>query len=356
MDIKIQSERQLAKHLKHDMRLLSVCAFEDFFHTPSHATFSNFRTLIGDETFFNTFHNLVSQAFALGLIWGQITATDATHLWAYSNKFGKKLCTCPDKAHCNCSKTYSDPNASWGYKNKNYAFFGYKVHLIVDAKSQLPISVTITQGSTHDSQQAIPLLNQLKEQHPALKPKFNTADSGYDSHEIYKKHLDSDITPIIDLNEKRKTNPLITKKIKLADGHPYCKRAKLTYWGFDPNRNRFKFRCPLACGKISSCKYSQKCFTSSYGKTFYLHHTDDIRLFPEIPRYSEQWKLLYNNRTSVERTNSELKDRHAIENIRFRTITKIKSHVYMSCISLLLKRCSEFFTNPAKYNYAFSTA
>jgi transposase len=356
MDIKIQSERQLAKHLKHDMRILSVCGFEDFFKTPCHATFSIFRSTIGDETFFKIFHNLVSQSFALGIISGQITATDATHLWAYSNKFGKKLCTCKDKIHCKCPKTYSDPDASWGKKNKDYAFLGYKVHLIVDAKSQLPISVTVTKGNSHDSQEAVPLLNQLKKEHPDIKPKFNTADSGYDSHNIYKEHIDNDITPIIDLNEKRKTNPLITREIKIANGHPHCKRAKLAYWGFDPHRNRFKFRCPLACAKISSCKYSQKCFITPYGKTFYLHPTDNIRLFPEIPRFSEQWKLLYNNRTSVERTNSELKEQHTLKNIRFRTITKVKSHVYLSCISLLLKRCSDFFENPVKYRYAFSNA
>lgn len=356
MDIKIQSERQLAKHLKHDMRLLSICGFEDFFHTPSHATFSTFRTLIGDETFFSIFHTLVTQAFALGLILGQITATDATHLWAYSNKFGKKLCTCKDKAHCNCPKTFSDPDASWGKKNKDYSFFGYKAHLIVDAKSQLPVSVTVTPGNTHDSQEAVPLLNQLKEKHPDIKPKFNTADSAYDAHSIYKEHKDSKIIPIIDLNKKGSANPLLTKEIKLIDGRPHCRKTKLAFWGFNPGRNRFKFRCPLATNKITSCKYSNICSSSSYGRTFYMHPTDDIRLFPEIPRFSQQWKTLYNNRTSVERTNSELKEQHRLKYIRFRTIKKVKFQVYISCIALILKRFSVFFDNPDKYSHTLSYA
>lgn len=352
MDIKIQSERQLAKHLKHDLRLLSICGFADFFPTPSHATFSTFRTLIGDQTFFKIFHNLVTQAFSLGLISGQITATEATHLWAYSNKFGKKLCACKDKAHCLCPKTFSDPDAAWGKKNKDYSFFGYKAHLIVDTKSQLPISVTVTPGNTHDSQEAVPLLNQLKNKHPDIKPKFNTADSAYDAHNIYQEHKDSTIVPIIDLNEKGSSNPLLTKEIKLIDGCPHCRKTKLAFWGFNPSRNRFKFRCPLAAGKISACQFANDCSSSPYGRTFYLHPTDDLRLFPEIPRFTQQWKTLYNNRTAIERTNSELKEQHRLKYIRFRTIKKVKFQVYLSCSALILKRFSVFFANPIKYSPA----
>jgi len=42
---------------------------------------------------------------------------------------------------------YSDPDARWKTKSKDYVFFGYKVHLIVDAKPQLPLDVKITSGS-----------------------------------------------------------------------------------------------------------------------------------------------------------------------------------------------------------------
>ena len=354
MDTKISSERELAKQLKYNNRFLAVCGFENIINTPSHATFSVFRSRIGDETFFEIFHNIVAQIFALKFISGEITAMDATHLWAYSNKFGQKLCTCKDKAHCNCPKTYSDPDASWGKKNKDYSFFGYKVHLIVDAKSQLPISVSISTGADHDSTQAVPLLKQLKLKHPNIKPKFNTADSAYDAYYIYKEHKASDIIPIIELNEKGKINPLLTKEIKFIEGNLRCKKCQLCYWGFDSQRNRYKFRCPLVLGKIDSCEFFSDCCSTKYGRTFYLHPTDDSRLFPDIPRFSQSWQLLYNNRTAVERTNSELKGPHVLTNLRFRTFKKVKCHVYMSCIALILKRFTNFFVSPAKYSYVYS--
>jgi len=55
-----------------------------------------------------------------------------------------------------------DRDARWGYKDKEYLFFGYKVHLIVDAKSQLPLDVKVTPANEGDSPQAKPLLKGLR--------------------------------------------------------------------------------------------------------------------------------------------------------------------------------------------------
>lgn len=338
MDIKIDSERMLSKALRYDMRLLATCGFEDFEHTPSHATFSLFRTLIGDATFYEILHRLIAHAFALGIIDGAVTATDSTHLWAFSNKFGKKLCTCADKSHCSCPKTYSDPDATWGKKNKDYSFFGYKAHLVVDTKSQLPISVSVTTGSCADNTQAIPLMEQRAQKHSDIVVKFNTADSAYDTHDIYRYHQANNIVPIIDLNTRHGVNALLTNEITFKDGRLCCKKAPLYYFGYDRQKNKYKFRCPVAMGKISVCDCSAVCNKSSYGRTVYLAPTDDIRLFPNIPRFSQQWSTLYNQRTAAERTNSEIKGQHRLLNNRFRTLPKVKIHVYLSCIALILKR------------------
>jgi len=90
---------------------------------------------------------LIAQAVALKIIIGGDTAIDSTHLWACSSKFGKKK-TCSCKGRCRCPRDYSDLDARWGAKSKDYLFFGYKVHLIVDAKSQLPLDVKVTPANT----------------------------------------------------------------------------------------------------------------------------------------------------------------------------------------------------------------
>ena len=91
------SERDLAAKLKFDVRLQLLCGF-DFFDTPSHAVFSQFRSRLGEELFYSILHHLSAQASAAGLIQKQVhTAVDATHIWAYSNKFGIKVCACEGK-------------------------------------------------------------------------------------------------------------------------------------------------------------------------------------------------------------------------------------------------------------------
>ena len=110
---------------------------------------------------------MIAQAIVLKVIIGGDTTIDSTHLSAYSSKLGKKTYSC--KGKCHCPRDYSDPDAQWGAKSKDYIFFGYKVHLIVDAKSQLPLDVKVTPSNDGNSSQTRPLLKGAKEEHPEIK-------------------------------------------------------------------------------------------------------------------------------------------------------------------------------------------
>jgi len=127
---------------------------------------------------------LIAQATLLKVITGGDTAIGSTYLWAYSSKFGKKTCRCLGK--CHHPWDYSDPDTRWGAKSKDYLFFGYKAHLIVDAKSQLPLDVKVTPANEGDSPQAKPLLKGTKERHPEIKIDSAAMDSAYDSYENYR--------------------------------------------------------------------------------------------------------------------------------------------------------------------------
>jgi len=328
-----RSERDLSKKLKFDARLCALCEFDSFLKTPSHATFSNFRKKLGEETFFKIFHHLVAQAFAYGIIKGIFTAADATEIWAYAN-----------------SEHKSDPDATWGYKNKDYSFYGYKVHLIVDTKSQLPVSIEVTPGNEADSSSLPPLVNQLKKFHPYIETSATMLDAGYDGHPAYKLLNDNGITPIIALNKRNGINPLLSGKLSISTDGKICGPANcpLVYWGFDPNRNRLKFRCPATVKKIN-CLFKKSCSKSSYGRTFYIHPTDDLRLIGSIPRGTYTWEKLYDLRTSVERTNSELKNSHYLDNLRVRSLPKVKIHTYLSAIAQILKRFEKYFVAQPKF-------
>ena len=332
------SERNLAKKLKFDSRLLALCEFDNFLKTPTHATFSNFRTKLGDQSFFEIFHHLVAQAFAFGILKGFFTAADATHIWAYAN---------PSKK--------SDCDAKFGYKSKNFQFFGYKVHLFVDTSSQLPISIEVTSGNVHDSKPIDKLINQATNKHSEIDISFATLDSAYDAHKIYALINSKGISPIIPLNNRFKKNPLDSNEISIAkNGSVVCSEGhSLIFWGNCKFRNRLKFRCPAALKKVNCNK---NCSKSNYGRTFYIHPTDNIRLFGKISRNSATWKNIYNLRSSVERTNSELKGSHKLDSLRFRTLPKVKTHVYFSCIAQILKRFKDFYLDKTDFtNLTFAT-
>ncbi len=333
----ISSDRKLASALRYNGRLCLLCGF-NFLKTPSNGTFTNFRDRLGEETFYEILHRLIAQAIVLKVILGGDTAVDSTHLWAYANKFGRKTCQC--KGKCNCPRSYSDADAQWGAKSKDYIFFGYKVHLIVDAKSQLPLDVKVTPANEGDSPQAKPLLKGAREKHPETPINTSSMDSAYDSYENYRFAIeDIGTAPIIALNTRGRRDAITSSSLYLSqDGKYTCFAGfNVVYWGKEEKRGRLKFRCPAALGKCQ-CLFRSTCSLSSYGRTFYLHPDRDYRLIGPIPRGTDLWQEKYNARTSVERAYSEEKGSHHLANPRVRGLAKVKIHVYLSLCAQVIKR------------------
>jgi len=333
----IGSDRKLASALRYNARLCLLCGF-NFLKTPSNGTFTNFRDRLGEDIFYEILHRLIAQAIALKVIQEGDTAIDSTHLWAYANRFGKKTCSC--KGKCHCPRDYSDPDARWGYKSKDYIFFGYKVHLIVEAKSQLPLDVKVTPANEADSPQAKPLLKGAKERHPEIKMNSSSMDSAYDAYENYRFAIeDIGAAPIIALNPRGRVDAITWGSLYLSDDGSYTCFAgfKVVYWGKEEKRRRLKFRCPAALGKCQ-CLFRSTCSPSFYGKTFYLCPDRDYRLIGPIPRGTDLWQEKYNARTSVERAYSEEKGSHCLANPRLRGLAKVKIHTYLALSAQVIKR------------------
>jgi len=339
----VNSDRKLASALRYDGRLCLLCGF-NFLKTPSNGTFTNFRDRLGEDIFYEILHRLIAQAIALKVIRGGDTAIDSTHLWAYSHRFGKKTCSC--KGKCHCPRSYSDTDAQWGAKSKDYSFFGYKVHLIVDAKSQLPLEVEVTPANVADATQAKPLLKGAKEKHPENPIDTSAMDSAYDSHENYRFAIEeAKVAPIIALNPRGGIDAITRGSLYLSeDGSYTCVTGfKVVYWGKDKKRGRLKFRCPAAVGRCQ-CLFRSTCSLSHYGKTFYLHPNRDYRLIGPIPRGTDLWQEKYNARTSVERAYSEEKGSHRLANPRVRGLSKVKIHVYLALCAQVIKRIGATIT------------
>lgn len=342
----VSSDRKLASALRYDARLCLLCGF-NFLKTPSNGTFTNFRDRLGDDLFYEILHQLIAQAIILKVINGGDTAIDSTHLWAYSNKSGKKTCSC--KGKCKCPKSYSDNDAAWGYKRKDYAFFGYKAHLIVDAHSQLPLDVIVTSGNEPDSPQAIPLLKRASKKHPDSPITTTAMDASYDAHENYRFVIeDMKAAPIIALNHRQGPDQLTSGALTLSpEGNYTCTAGyQVVYWGKESN-GRLKFRCPAAVGKCH-CLFRYVCSQSDYGKVFHIHPDRDYRLIGTIPRGTALWQKKYNLRTSVERAYSEEKGSHHLNDLRVRGLAKVKIHTYLALCAQIIKRIGVTVKNRPK--------
>jgi hypothetical protein len=271
-------------------------------------------------------------------------AVDASHVWAFSNKSGKKTCSCRGK--CTCPKEYSDADARWGHKTKTFIFFGYKVHLIVDVNSQLPLDVKVTPANEGDSPEAEPLVKGAREKHPEIPMDFVAMDCSYDSYENYRFVIeDIGAAPIIALNPRNAPDVLTLDSLSVSPEGQYTCLAghRVVYDGKESKNGRLKFRCPAAMGRCQ-CLFRSTCSPSAYGKTFHLHPHRDYRLIGPIPRGTDLWQEKYNARTSVERAYSEEKGSHSLANLRVRRLPNVKIHVYLALCAQVLKRVGAAIT------------
>ncbi|WP_284225131.1 transposase, partial [Alicyclobacillus hesperidum] len=95
------------------------------------------------------------------------------------------------------------------------------------------------------------------------------------------------------------------------------------------------FRCPHAVGKVDCPLGTAACSQSNYGMVVKKRITDDVRRYCAPHRGTQNWKLLYNERTAVERCNARLKTHLTANDVHVRGIQKVKTHMVLNAIVLL---------------------
>lgn len=140
-------------------------------------------------------------------------------------------------------------------------------------------------------------------------------DGAHDNYAMYQYLEECNIKAFIPLNETNKGNFKYPPHIRVDEnGVPVCMAGhKAVFWGFNKDRCRLKYRCPLSIGKIASCPCKDQCSKSDYGRCFYLKPSWDLRLFTKVPRGSVEWREEMNSRTSCERVNKRLLNDYSLE-------------------------------------------
>jgi hypothetical protein len=217
-------------------------------------------------------------------------------------------------------KEYLDDD---GKVTKIVEWFGYKLHLLVDAKHEVALAYEVTTANAADSKSLPNLVEQAQTNLPAGRIETLAYDKAADDNESHRRLNRARIRPVIQNRRlwKEQTEQMLpghdgrSNVVYDEAGTLHCYdrtsqpivRHRMAYIGYEPKRETIKYRCP-ARHEGWDCPHDAVCNAGkSYGKTVRVDRTIDLRRFPPIPRATKKFERLYDGRTSVERVNARLK-------------------------------------------------
>ena len=213
----LESVSALIRLLHDNPFIAQACGINSPEGIPSQPTFSRFGTRLAKKTgeyilaVKNVLRSQTRRLYDTFPDFGRSVAIDSTDIkgWSSGNKKGKKRKEGKPRQKPLVGKV-SDPDAGWCVKtntegNKKYVW-GYKVHILCDADSELPLSVDISPGNLHDVNKATPLLSQARYALGGkFRPQYVICDSAYSSDKLRRsvsQHYWAE--PIIDPNPSHK--------------------------------------------------------------------------------------------------------------------------------------------------------
>ena len=263
-----------------------------------------------------------------------------------------------------------DTDADWGAKTyrgeredgtrweKVKRWFGYKLHLVVDAEYELPVAFEVTRASRGEQPLAKALVNRLERRHGDLLEGCEVflADKGYDDEGLIAPLWDEHrIKPVIDIRNCWKESdddqgtrvlPGTTNVTYDYQGNVFCscpwtgETRAMAYGGFEEGRQTLKYRCPARHYGLE-CRGEAECPLAG---AIRIKLEEDRRIFTPLARSSYAWKTQYKKRTAVERVNSRLDVSFCFENHFIRGKKKMKFRcglAFMVMLAMALGRVKE---------------
>lgn len=309
----------LIRRLQDDPLLRAICGFNG--HVPHRTTFNRFIRRLAHHWILveNTLATLTNELKELLPSLGQVVAVDSTTV----------------RTHGNPNRTVlSDPEASWTAKNSPRAkdrdgkewHYGYKLHSVVDTEYGLPLGHLVTTAKRNDSPLLPPLIEHTQQLHPWFTPRAVAADRGYDSKANHVYLNERGVASIIHVRRNVKA---VSDNTHSLDGRPFCMgQQPMEHVVTNPVRGHL-YRCPPeGCHlKDSMAGGVRHCDTE-----FWEHPRNDIRFFSWIPRHTQTWKDLYDQRQAVERFFKSVKESRRLERHCTRGLRNIRLHALMSAL------------------------
>ena len=341
---------KLRRELARNGQLREMCGF--FNKVPPAWVYTRFlkKILKHTEEVDNIFEKLVKQMRKLLPDFGKHLAVDSKAIPSFAKrKNGNETTDGRRDTDANYGKKeYRGQNKDGSLWEKIVKWFGYKLHLVVDATYELPVAYKVTKASASDTRGGHALLEQMEEKQPEILriAETWTGDKGYDDTKLIEKCWDQyQIKPVIDIRNMWKDGEethLLSGKTNVTynyKGNVYCycpetnTRREMANGGFEKDRNTLKKLCParqhgIICQGQAVCPVAQ-------GLRIPL--SEDRRIFTPIDRASYKWEKKYNKRTSVERVNSRLDVSFGFELHTIRGMNKMKIRCGLAlCVMLAM--------------------
>ena len=334
---------EVARLLERDKDVRMVCGFSKG-ELPGEDALERFlgKLVWHEQLLEECFTGLVERLRQLLPGFGAKLAVDSTDIKAYSNGHRKNRSDSDARWGAKGAGHHGGPNtasgevsSAEGVKERKrrdlYWWFGYKLHLVVDALYELPVSFIITPANEADTSQMKALLKKAVGDESKVRLQAVIADKGYDSQDNCRLIFgDYKAAPIIPIRER---DDMQQPDICNAKGTPTCSCGlEMAFWGRDGNY--LKYRCPQVVGK-GKCLSRFRCTDSSYGYVLKLPIMADPRRHVPVPRESKKFKRLYRLRTAIERVNSRVKELLGLGKITVRGIAKVTVRSLLSLLVML---------------------
>jgi hypothetical protein len=346
------SIESLRRELMRNAQLRQLCGFDlckGLAAIPSANAYTNFLTLLMCHMDFvdALFYDLVDQLQGVLPSFGKTLAIDSKAIRSRSRKASSQAIpdgrgeTDADKG----VKTYQGKRKDGTLWESVTSWFGFKLHLIVDADYEMPIDYCVTKASASDIVVGRKMVNHLAENRPDLleNADYWLGDKGYDDTLLIRTLWDDySIKPVIDIRDQWKIDGarLVHGQSNVSHdykGTVFCHcpvqwdKRPMAYGGFEKDRGTLKYRCPAKHYGLE-CKGRDRCCISD---SIRIDMTSNPRIFTPLARSSYKWKTIYKKRSSVERVNSRLDESFGFEKHFVRGRKKMKLRCGLALIVML---------------------
>ena len=201
----LPSTAALIRTLEQNPFIARACGIDSPDRIPHKATFSRFFLRLSGRWALTKLKGvsraLVREHYGELPAFGERVALDSTTLKGWVN--GGK--TMP-----------SDPEAGWSVKKNSHGktayTLGWKLHLLVDCESELPIAAHVSAGNVNDFARASNVLSEARYSYSRFRPRYTMADAGYSGKKLFnliRRQYHSE--PVIQLNASRVEGTLRSK-------------------------------------------------------------------------------------------------------------------------------------------------